>query len=220
VERASCAAARGADGGGSATCEERRPYLAQGTMTTLTTVLFVGGESRRMGKDKATLTLNGEPLWSRQIRILRELHRGRVMISARNKPEWCPADIEVALDGPPSRGPLSGLVAAFEKTRTTHLLALAVDVPQMTSAHLEKLWTLAQPGLGVVPVNRGIREALCAVYPIEGKIIAEEILSNNNLSLQSLIDRLAARNQILFHDVPEADKNAYRNFNTPEEWVL
>src|SRR5215469_1433267 len=113
-------------------------------MKTLTAVLFAGGESRRMGADKATLVLDGEPLWSRQIRVLRELYPAKVMISARKMPDWCPADIEVALDEPPSRGPLSGLVAALGKIQTTHLLALAVDLPRMASEHICKLWARAQ----------------------------------------------------------------------------
>ncbi|MDE3099592.1 MAG: NTP transferase domain-containing protein [Verrucomicrobiota bacterium] len=47
------------------------------------------------------------------------------------------------LDEPPSRGPLSGPAAALKYGRTTHVLALAVDLPRMTSAHLKRLWSLA-----------------------------------------------------------------------------
>ena len=189
-------------------------------MKTLTKVLFVGGESRRMGVDKATLILNGEPLWSRQIGILREILPDKIMISARSKPAWCPVDVEVALDELPSRGPLSGLTAALKKMLTTHLLALAVDMPQMTSEHLKKLWTLARPGLAVVPMNRNVREPLCAIYPIEGTRIAEEALCSDDVSLGNFINALAARNHILFCDVPESSRSAYRNFNTPVEWTL
>jgi molybdenum cofactor guanylyltransferase len=98
-------------------------------MKTLTAVLFTGGESRRMGADKATLVLDGEPLWSRQLRTLRELQPERILISARTKPAWCPPEIEVVLDKPPSRGPLTGLAAALKRIHTTHLFALAIDLP-------------------------------------------------------------------------------------------
>ena len=37
---------------------------------TLAAVLLAGGESRRMGCDKAALLLNGIPLWQRQIALL------------------------------------------------------------------------------------------------------------------------------------------------------
>lgn len=107
-------------------------------MKTLTAVLLAGGESQRMGRDKATLILDGEPLWSRQLRILRELQPEKMLISARARPAWCPPEIETVLDAPPSRGPLSGLAAALKRIETTHLLALAIDVPQMTFRAFEK----------------------------------------------------------------------------------
>jgi len=98
---------------------------------TLTAVLFVGGRSRRMGADKATLEIAGEPLWRKQIKLLRELQPQSLCISARERPAWCPLEIEAVLDDPPSRGPLSGLAAALRRLRTSHLLALAIDLPRM-----------------------------------------------------------------------------------------
>src|SRR6185312_15889507 len=100
---------------------------------TLTAVLFVGGLSRRMGEDKATLQFDGEPLWVRQVQLLRELKPDVLWISARARPIWCPSEIEVIADEPPSRGPLSGLAAALRKIQTSHLLALAIDMPRMNS---------------------------------------------------------------------------------------
>lgn len=187
-------------------------------MKTLTAVLFVGGESRRMGVDKATLTLNGEPLWSRQLRILRELHPANVMVSARNKPHWCPDEIEVALDQPPSRGPLSGLVAVLEKIRTTHLLALAIDLPRITSGHLKELWALAEPGIGVVPQNGGLIEPLCAIYPAEALNTLREGLSEKDVSLSRFIRTLATQKRIHFYTITESERPLYQNVNTPEEW--
>jgi molybdenum cofactor guanylyltransferase len=187
-------------------------------MKTLTAVLFAGGESRRMGMDKTTLTLNGEPLWSRQIQILRALHPENVMVSARNKPHWCPNEIEVALDKPPSRGPLSGLVAALEKIRTTHLLALAVDLPRMTSAHLKELWALAEPGIGIVPQNNGLMEPLCAIYPGDAINALREGLSEKDVGLSRFIRSLAAQKRVRFYTVPQSESLLYQNINTPEEW--
>lgn len=187
-------------------------------MKTLTAVLFAGGESRRMQVDKATLVLDGEPLWARQLRILRALRPEAIMISARSKPVWCPPDIDIILDEPPSRGPLSGMIAALRKIRTTHLLALAVDLPEMTSEHLKKLWSLSQQGMGVAPQNENFFEPLCAIYPVESMGLANDALSNNDVSLHGFIRTLAAKEQIHFYDVPESEKLIYQNVNTPDQW--
>lgn len=187
-------------------------------MKTLTAVLFAGGESRRMGADKATLILNGEALWSRQIGILRELNPAKLMISARNKPDWCPTDFEVALDEPPSRGPLSGLAAALGKIQTTHLLALAVDLPRMTSAHLKKLRALAEPGVAIVPQTDEFMEPLCAIYPAEAINPAREALADKDVSLQRFVKILVSQRQVRFYNVASPECSLYQNINTREEW--
>src|SRR5258705_11915427 len=99
---------------------------------TLTAVLLAGGESRRMGKEKATIVFNGEPLWQRQITLLRHLGAKKILVSTRAERSWRPADTELVLDQPPSPGPISGLTAALARTRTPHLVALWVNMPFFT----------------------------------------------------------------------------------------
>ena len=51
--------------------EERR--IQRVAETSLSAVLLAGGESRRMGKDKATLSYRGKPLWQIQLGLFSEL---------------------------------------------------------------------------------------------------------------------------------------------------
>jgi len=187
-------------------------------MKTLAAALFAGGESRRMGTDKTTLILNGEPLWSRQIRILRELRPAQLIVSARKKPHWCPEEIEAVLDASPSRGPLSGLVAVLERIQTTHLLALAIDLPQMTGGHLKELWALAEPGFGIIPQSNQHIEPLCGIYPVECACVARDALSKEDVSLGGIVRTLAAQRRVRFYPLTESEAPMYQNFNTPEQW--
>jgi len=187
---------------------------------TFTALLLTGGMSRRMGADKATLVWQGEPLWMRQARVLRELHPTALKISARVTPDWCPPDFEAVLDHPPSRGPLSGLAAALEGMRTSHLLALAIDLPQMTTNHLRELVELAGPGCGVVPEIDGRLEPLCAIYPMEAAAAAAQATAGEDVSLQSYCRALIDSGRTRIRPVRDDDRRLYSNFNTPEDLRL
>ena len=184
---------------------------------TLTAVLFAGGLSRRMGTDKATLTLAGGPLWARQLKLLRELEPQSLWVSARERPAWCPPDIEVVPDAPPSRGPLSGIAAVLPRLQTTHLLALAIDLPHMTAEQLRKLLAAAQPGCGVIPINGDYFEPLCAIYPAEAAAVAADMLGADKLSLQDLAQALLHQNLLAPYPLAEPEKQFFHNLNTPAD---
>ncbi len=170
-----------------------------------------------MGADKATLMIAGTPLWVRQLETLRELQPDKLVISARVRPSWTPADVEVVLDEPPSQGPLSGLSAALRNSRTTHLLALAVDLPEMNAEHLIELWQLARPDVGVIPQCDRFYEPLAAIYPANAVSTAESALAIGELSMQSLIENLLERNNVCIYPIREADRRLYRNVNSRED---
>jgi molybdopterin-guanine dinucleotide biosynthesis protein A len=184
---------------------------------TLTAILLVGGRSRRMGQDKATLLIAGEPLWQRQLRILNGLQPKTVRVSARVAPAWSPKEIEVVLDANPSRGPLSGVAAALGRLETSHLLVLAVDLPQMTAEHLRKLWSLARPGIGVIPQQGDYFEPLCAVYPVEALIAAEAALNSQDASLQHFAQTLLRQTQSVAYEIAPDELPLYLNMNTPSD---
>lgn len=184
---------------------------------TLTAVLLTGGESRRMGWDKAMLIYEGRPLWQRQLDLLRALRPESILISARVKPAWCPPDVTVALDAPPSSGPLSGLVAALNQVRTTHLLVLAVDLPQMTAGHLQTLWAAIPLGKGIIPQHDDYFEPLCAIYPVEVRDLAVQALATGQFSLQSLTGTLIGKKLVQPRLLRADEWPLYHNTNRPED---
>jgi molybdopterin-guanine dinucleotide biosynthesis protein A len=185
---------------------------------TLTAVLLAGGESRRMGRDKAALQFEGRPLWMRQLELLRSLGPENIFVSARVAPSWLPLETELLLDDPPSRGPLSGLTRALAVMRTTHLLALAVDMPFMTSEALRHLWSLAQEGQGVVPLIGDRAEPLAAIYPAEVAPNFAAALAGSDFSLQHVVRKLAATGRINLIPVPTADEHFYHSVNEPDDF--
>jgi molybdopterin-guanine dinucleotide biosynthesis protein A len=185
---------------------------------TLAAVLLAGGESRRMGRDKSTLTVDGIPLWRRQLDLLRRLAPAELLVSARYEPHWLPADARFVADAAPGHSPLGGLAAALEGTRCSHLLALAIDQPAMTASHLAALWRAAAPRCGVLPWLDGRAEPLPAIYPVEAAPGAATLLAGPDLSLRTFADALADAGSMKRHIIGSPDAKLYANCNTPADW--
>src|SRR5258708_6214395 len=190
------------------------PAIEAPSGLTLTALLLTGGLSRRMGRDKAALVIGGEPLWARQLRLLRALQPQELWVSARSRPDWAPPGLRVVLDAPPSRGPLSGLAAALREVRTSHLLLLAVDLPEMTVERLQKLWSMAEPGRGVIPLNENFVEPLCALYPAEARADAEAALAGADASMQGLAGVLLEKKLAWVCPLTPEERTVHRNANT------
>jgi molybdopterin-guanine dinucleotide biosynthesis protein A len=183
----------------------------------ISAVLLAGGESRRMGKDKATLLFCGRPLWQIQLELLRQLEPVKILISARTDPIWRPADAEFVADNLPSRGPLSGLAASLAQMRTKHLLALAIDMPFMTQKYLKVLCGQIEPGRGVLPKIDNRAEPLAAIYPREVDIDFRSALSGADFSLQTLTRRLVEAGKLRTISVPDEAKKFFLNLNNPTD---
>jgi molybdopterin-guanine dinucleotide biosynthesis protein A len=182
---------------------------------SLSAVLLAGGESRRMGKDKATLLFYGKPLWQIQLERLRKLEPTEIFVSARTDPVWRPADVQFVADDPPSRGPISGLARALARTRSEHLLALAIDMPFMTEIYLRYLCEQIEPRIGVVPKIDSRAEPLTAIYPRQVEIDFREALASDDFSLQTLVRRLVAAGKMRGIPVTEQERELFLNVNQP-----
>jgi molybdopterin-guanine dinucleotide biosynthesis protein A len=184
---------------------------------TVTALLLVGGLSRRMGRDKATLVIEGEPLWARQLSLLRDLKPAALWVSARTPPGWLPPDAELILDAPPSRGPLSGIAAALDRMHSSHLLALAVDLPRMTTAHLRKIAGMANPACGVIPRNQDCLEPLAAIYPKQALSPAQSALTSQDFSMRSFAGELLRLELLRDYVLSCEEQGLYQNLNTTQD---
>jgi molybdopterin-guanine dinucleotide biosynthesis protein A len=183
----------------------------------ISAVLLAGGESRRMGQDKATLLFGGEPLWRIQLGLLRKLEPFEIFISARNDPAWRPADVYFVADEPPSHGPLSGIDAALARAGATHLLTLAIDMPFMREQYLRSLCHGIEPGCGVVPVMGERAEPLAAIYPVEARAEFAGTLSGSDFSLQKLAKELVSKHRLRVVRVKKEEEALFRNLNEPTD---
>lgn len=181
---------------------------------SLTAVLLAGGQSRRMGRDKAFLEIGGEPLWRRQIAKL-EQTADEVLISVRDAASSIESAHRKIFDPPEANGPLAGLAAALRVASHAHLLVLAVDLPAMTSDYLRALSSQISAGRGAVPLADGFFQGTAAIYPREILPLVEEVLKSEDLSFQHLLRRAAALGMMKGIVVTAEEIPLFANWNTP-----
>jgi molybdenum cofactor guanylyltransferase len=183
----------------------------------ISAVLLAGGESRRMGRDKAMLSCRGKMLWQVQLELLRKLDPAEIFVSARTDPSWRPGDVQFVADVPPSRGPLSGLAAALTRMRSSHLLALAIDMPFMSENYLHCLCDQIEAGCGILPKINGRAEPLAAIYPREARVDSRGALAGPDFSLQTLTSRLVHAGKLRTIVVSEEAREFFVNMNQPAD---
>jgi molybdopterin-guanine dinucleotide biosynthesis protein A len=183
----------------------------------ISAVLLAGGESRRMGKDKSTVLFRGKPLWQIQLELLRKLEPAEILVSARRDQPWRPPDMQFVSDDPPSRGPLSGLAASLARIRTSHLLALAIDMPFMSELCLRSLCDQIQPERGVLPMIGDRAEPLAAIYPANAHVDLVEALSGIDFSLQRLTSKLVKAGKLLPLKMGKENEVLFRSLNEPAD---
>ncbi len=192
--------------------------MSGGREITLSAVLLAGGESWRMGRDKATIEFHGRPLWERQLELLRALDPQQLFVSARSQPDWLPADVELLVDDPPSRGPLSGLTKALSAMQTTHLIALAVDMPFVTAEQIRQVLSHCGEQQGAVPSIGGRAEPMAAIYPAGAARDFGAALAGSDFSLQRIVRTLVAAGKIRLFTVQSQDAHLYRSVNEPRDF--
>jgi molybdenum cofactor guanylyltransferase len=183
----------------------------------ISAVLLAGGQSRRMGRDKATILFRGKPLWQIQLDLLHKLHPAEIFVSARTDPAWRPPDLTFVPDEPPSRGPLSGLTATLGRIQSSHLLVLAIDMPFMNEDHLRHLCDKIEPGRGVLSMIGKQVEPLAAIYPVEARVDFINALSGVDFSIQTLTNQLVKMGRLRVIPVSEEEQLFYRNLNEPDD---
>ena len=181
----------------------------------MTAVILAGGESRRMGTDKAALVFSGIPLLERAARAA--LTAGLpVLVVGRARPDgWPLPAVDFAPDAAPGRGPLGGLETALVRAGMP-VLALACDTPLLGPDALAWLRDRAASGSGahgLAVLNGGQWEPLFSVYAPACLPLVQARLASGRLSLHGLIES----GDFGRADAPDWVAAQLVNVNTPED---
>ena len=183
-----------------------------------TAVLLAGGKSTRMGRAKAGVLIDGEPLWQRQLATLRATAPHELFISGKPDGPYAGAGIEIVSDITPDCGPLAGVEAALCRASHPLVLVIAIDLPAMTADFLSALVrAAAASGTGCVTRDDRWFEPLAAVYPRACLPLAAECLRGEDRSMQHFV-RLAVEQRFMrVRDLSDSERALFRNVNRPAE---
>lgn len=169
-----------------------------------------------MGRDKAFLELEGEPLWQRQVTTLRALSPEQLMIAGPRREEW--TELEVIADEIAEAGPLAGVAAALRRCSAPHLLVLAVDLPIVTADFFRALLELCRKEQGAVPTAPGRAQPLAAIYPIAALPLATDALRRGEFAMQKFVRDALAQGLVREREILPEETELFANLNTPADY--
>ena len=174
-------------------------------------LVLAGGQSSRMGRDKALLEWQGRPLFQHMKSVLEQAGICRVFLSGAQCGE------EALVDLIPGKGPLSGIHAVLPHVPDgSRLLVVPVDMPLLPAEAITRLVD-SEPASGtplhydgfplpwLLPVNAELRQQLeTALHSTERR----------HYSLRHLHQILTGRKLPL----PAPLIELFHNTNTPADW--
>jgi molybdopterin-guanine dinucleotide biosynthesis protein A len=192
----------------------------QRRFSALTGFVLAGGESRRMGRPKWQLTLGGETMLDRQLRLLGSVCRTVAVIGPSE--DFSSLQVAVFPDELPGRGPLGGIYAGLLRLRTDYALFLGCDLPFVGARFLGYLARRAFEARADVTVGKarnGNLEPVCAVYRRRAVRVVRASLRAGENSAHAFYPRVRCE-VIPWRQIARAGfaSRIFDNMNTPQDY--
>ncbi len=196
-----------------------------GSVFTVAGVILAGGQSRRMGREKALLPLPGNERITFVEHLVTLLNGfcSEVVLVARDgsqASELAGSGRRIVLDEASGVGPLMGLYSGLKAIGASHALVTAVDMPFVQPSVISFL--LAQPldDALLVPMVHDVAQVMLAVYPRTSISLIRDRLREGRRDPRSLLTvakvRYIEEAQLRVYD-PQL--RSFVNVNTPQEFA-
>lgn len=161
-------------------------------MTPLAAVVLCGGRSRRIGRDKALIPMDGRPLVAHVADRVAAV-ADPVLLAPGRAGRLGDLGYPQIEDAAPGAGPLGGIVAGLRASPHPLMAVVAGDMPFASPAVLRLLAGLRRREDAVVPVTARGPEPLHAVYARDALPALEDALGAGRLALRDALGRLEVR---------------------------
>jgi molybdopterin-guanine dinucleotide biosynthesis protein A len=187
----------------------------------LSVVILAGGHSRRLGRDKSLLEIDGQPLLARTVQRLGALSDDLVVVTNdATRYESLSLAARLVPDEEPGMGSLMGIYSGLQATCHPHALVLACDMPFLSLPFLRHMATLAPGHDVVIPRLGSLLEPLHAIYGKSCVPFMEELLAQGERKIAAFFHRVRVRYvEEVELDRFDPDHLSFVNVNTPQDWV-
>ena len=184
-------------------------------------VILAGGLSRRLGRDKALVSISDQPLIQRVIERVEQLSQEIVVVVAdQNRAADLPLAKEhrAVLDRYPGTGSLGGIFSGLDAASNGWTLVVACDMPFLHLALLRRMMALTEDADAVVPIIDGRPEPTHALYSKACLPFIEPRLISGDMKISGFYDQVRVR-YLSEEDVAALDPEflSFFNVNTPED---
>lgn len=187
----------------------------------MSSIILAGGRGTRLGREKISLVIAGQPLLERLAARLSTLGGEVILVLAQDQQmptRPLPAGVRAVHDLHPDKGPLGGIYAGLRESADRYAAVVACDMPFLNVELLRYMMGLASGFDAVVLRPHGRIEPLHAVYAKDCLGSIETILGEPKPRVGRLVERVKARfvedEEIARFD-PE--RLSWFNINTPED---
>jgi len=185
------------------------------TTDTIYGLVLAGGESRRMGRDKALLIRDGRSQLA-HIAALLEGITERVYVSSRQEQQDDPerSRFENIVDRYADIGPVAGILSAMDAHPNIDWLVVACDLPNIDATTLSFLLEKSDPKQSFTAFKSnydGLPEPLCALYRSGSGAIIRRFVEDGIVCPRKILIR--SDTQLL----EQPDPAALDNINTPDD---
>lgn len=183
------------------------------TYNALYGLVLAGGESRRMGQDKALLVRDGESQLA-HVTTLLEAVTERVFVSTRSEQqeESERSRFNQIIDRYDNMGPIAGILSAMEMFPEVDWLIVACDLPNIDAPTLRFLLendSADKPFTAFKSSYDDLPEPLCAVYRSSSREIMQRFIEDGIVCPRKMLIRSDT------HLLDQPYPSSLDNINTP-----
>ena len=142
---------------------------------------MAGGESSRMGTDKAFVEILGKPLIEHLLERVADVGQEETLLVTNRPDDYAYLGLPMYTDVLPGKGSLGGIYTAVYHSSSPHTLVVACDMPFVHPAMLRYMAGLRESYDVVVPRVKGYPQGLHAIYskgclgPIRERLEADRL---------------------------------------------